>query len=382
VRILFVCMPGSVHSARWIGQLAGEGWDVHVYGALPTNLHVGFRDVTVHSFSRYRPQGLDPQVEIHGIWPFARGAWHAGMPFAGMRPRRLARLVERLRPDVVHSLEFQSAGYLTLAGKRLTRGGFPPWIATCWGSDINWFSRFPDHEERIRAVLSQCDLYLCECHRDVALARRLGLTAPAVVTPSAGGIDAAAARRNWQPGPVSSRRMVVVKGYENWHGRGLIALRAVELAADVLDGIEVVVTLAAPSVASEAEKLRKRGINVTVLPTMSHAAVMALYGQARVSLALSAADGLSTSTLEAVAMGAFPVQSRTSCLGEWVDDGKTGFLVEAEDPELAAEALRRALTDDALVDTAAERNAAVVRARLDESVLRPRAVELYRTAVG
>jgi glycosyltransferase involved in cell wall biosynthesis len=305
------------------------------------------------------------------------------MPFARLRPRRLARLIELLQPDVVHSLEFQCAGYLTLDAKRLVRGRFPRWIATNWGGDIHWFSRFPEHERRIRAILQECDFYTCECHRDVVLARRLGLTSPVpLVSPNAGGIDVDAARRGWASGPVSARRLVVVKGYDNWHGRGTVAMRAVELAANALDGYEVAVTLAAPTVATRAAELRAQGVNVTVLPSLPHAEVLRLYGRARVSLALSATDGLSTSTLEAVAMGAFPVQSNSSCLDEWVRDGETGLLVDGEDAEGAAAALRRALADDPLVDAAAEANAAVVRERLDERVLRPKAVELYRIATA
>jgi glycosyltransferase involved in cell wall biosynthesis len=302
------------------------------------------------------------------------------MPFAALRPRRLARLIERLRPDVVHSLEFQRAAYLTLEAKQLMRGRLPRWIATNYGSDIYWFSRFPEHEKRIRAVLRECDFYTCECHRDVVLARKLGLTKPVpLVSPNAGGIDLEDARRLCAAGPVSTRRLIAVKGYESWHGRGLVALRAIELAEDALRGYEIAVTLASPAVAARARELRAEGLDITVLPSLAHREVLRVYGRARASLALSATDGLSTSTLEAVAMGAFPIQSNSSCLDEWVENGRTGFLVDAEDAEGAAAALRRALGDDRLVDGAAAANAAVVRARLDERLLKPKAIELYCT---
>jgi glycosyltransferase involved in cell wall biosynthesis len=381
VRILFVCMPGSIHAARWIRQLRSQGWDLHAYGAIPTAVCPAFEDVTIHSFSRHRPRELSESVRLRGVWPLAHGAWHAGMPFARVRPRRLARLIERLRPDVVHSLEFQCAGYLTIDAKRHVRGRFPSWIATNWGSDVHWFSRFPEHERRIRAILQECDFYTCECHRDVVLARRLGLTKPVpLVSPNAGGIDVDEARRMWACGRVSSRRLIAVKGYDNWHGRGLVAMRAVELAGDALSGYEVAVTSAAPTVASRAAELRAQGLKVTVLPSLPHRELLRLYGRARVALALSVTDGLSTSTLEAVAMGAFPVQSSSSCLDEWVNDGETGLLIDAEDAEGAAAALGRALADDRLVDAAAEANAAVVSERLDERILQPRAIELYRIA--
>lgn len=383
MRILFVAMPGSIHAARWIRQLRDEDWDIHLYGAAPSAVHPAFEGVTVHSFSRHRPAGLSETTRLHGVWPLARGAWHAGMPFARLRPSGLARLIDRLRPDIVHSLEIQSSGYLTLAAKRLVHGSFPRWIATNWGSDIYWFARFPEHEARIRTVLRECDFYTCECHRDVKLARDLGLLAPVpLVGPNAGGMDLDALRDAWAPGAVSSRRVIVVKGYDDWHGRGSVALEAVRLAQDAVRGYEVAVTLAAPAVVAKAAELRKGGINVTLVPRLPHEGILRLYGHARVLLGLSATDGISTSALEAVAMGAFPVQSNTSCLDEWVRDGTTGFLVDAEDAGQAATALQRAIHEDALVDAAASANAVVVRERLDDRVLRPKAVNLYRTAAA
>lgn len=77
-------------------------------------------------------------------------------------------------------------------------------------------------------------------------------------------------------------------------------------------------------------------------------------------------------------MGSFPIQSNTSCLNEWVRDGETGLLVPPEDPEAVAAAIRRAVADDGLVDRAAEVNARVAAERLDESVIRPQAVAIYR----
>ena len=76
-------------------------------------------------------------------------------------------------------------------------------------------------------------------------------------------------------------------------------------------------------------------------------------------------------------MGSFPIQSHTSCADEWFRDGEGGLLVHPEDPEGVAAALRRAVTDDALVDRAAEINAATVATRLDEAVVRPQVVAMY-----
>ena len=81
--------------------------------------------------------------------------------------------------------------------------------------------------------------------------------------------------------------------------------------------------------------------------------------------------------LEAMATGAFPIQTDTSCCDEWLVDGDSGFIVPPDDPAFIADRLRRALTDDALVDRAASRNWTTVCERLDQAVLKRRAVAFY-----
>jgi len=81
-------------------------------------------------------------------------------------------------------------------------------------------------------------------------------------------------------------------------------------------------------------------------------------------------------------MGAFPVQSNTSCLTELVRDGETALMVPAEEPAQVATAIRRALADDAMVDRAAELNMRLAAERLDYSVIQPQVVEMYKRIAG
>lgn len=58
-----------------------------------------------------------------------------------------------------------------------------------------------------------------------------------------------------------------------------------------------------------------------------------------------------------------------------------GVTVPPENPELATATIRRAVSDDALVDHASEVNAQVVRERPDENLIRPRFVATYERVV-
>ena len=76
-------------------------------------------------------------------------------------------------------------------------------------------------------------------------------------------------------------------------------------------------------------------------------------------------------------MGTFPVQSYTSAADEWITDGETGFLVPPEDPEMVEIALRKALTNDQLVDNAAQKNWETICTRADFKQLTKAAIDTY-----
>jgi glycosyltransferase involved in cell wall biosynthesis len=391
-RILFVAMANSVHAVRWINQLAESEWDIHLFPSIGGEVHSALRNTAVHDCV-LRPEEIGEAVRLPGAfpWPFKTGRRPVGYALTSLRRRlipslgpdqvrRLASVVRRLKPDIVHSLELQHAGYLTLEARRLLGGRFPPWIVTNWGSDIYLFGRLPEHANRIRTVLETCDYYGCECDRDVQLGRMFGFKGEVLpVLPNGGGYDLAEAQGLRMPGLTSARRLVVLKGYQGWAGRGLFGLRALELAADALRGYEVAVYLTSPDVEVAARLFEQStSIPVRVVPFSPQTDILRLHGRARVSIGLSISDAISTSLLEAILMGSFPIQSCTACAEEWIEPGRTGFVVPPEDPQAVAAAIREALSDDTLVDHAAAANSRVAVDRLDREKIRPQVIATYK----
>lgn len=387
MRILFVAFSESIHTARWISQVADQGWDLHLFPSIDHGLvHPELRSVTVHHSLYGRPGRHAKAVRAKGVYlGSSRVALLVRMKlersWPGYRTWQLVRLIRRLKPDVVHSMEFQHAGYLTLEAKRHLPGHFPTWVATNWGSDIYLFGRLDSHRQRIRQILAQCDFYSCECNRDVSLARELGLRGQVLpVLPNTGGFDLDAVRALRAPGPTSQRRVIMLKGYQHWAGRALVGLRALERCSELLSQYTIVIHSPATDVALAAELFSARtGVCTLALPMeTAHHEILFYHGKARVSIGLSISDAISTSFLEALVMGSFPIQSNTSCANEWVEDGRTALLVPPEDPEIVEGAIRRALTDDGLVDQAAQLNWEVARQRLDSRSIQTRVVEMYR----
>jgi SAM-dependent methyltransferase len=377
-RILFVAMANSPHTAKWISQLEGTGCEAYLFPSeIPTV-------VPITPLLAERA----PTVQIVEGWPVPGGGRNLALrltrPFKPGWPIRawqLARMIRKLRPDVVHSLEIQHAGYLTEGAQRLVGEQMPPWIVSNWGSDTYIFGRLADHRERIRDVLSACDYYTSECERDVPAARELGFAGRILpVIPAAGGVELNRVHRFRKGGPTSHRRVIALRGYQGWAGRALVGLRAIERAADALTDYRIGVYnwASSPDVPLAVSLTANRtGLDFEMLPYGPHDDIWRLLGRSRALVALSIGDGISTSMLEGITMGAFPIQSNTSCADEWIDHGRTGWLVHPEDPEEVEVALRRVVLDDELVDQAAEANAVVVRTRLESSIVERQALALY-----
>jgi hypothetical protein len=396
MRILFVGLPDSIHIAHWLNQLSGRGWDIHLFPATSVErfgLKAELRNTTVHNVLDGKRNGWHPSIRVEDdFWPFLGRSWPLwrGSNRARSLMRRwvatwnnlswaLTRTIRRLQPDIVHSLGIQISGYLTLEAKNHLECRFPPWVVSNWGSDIYLFGRLSEHREMIKAVLSACDYYLCECRRDIELGHAFGFRGEVLpLLPAAGGFDIEQIRQLKQPGPTSARRLIMLKGYQHWSGRALVGLRAIELCADLIKGYRVAIYVASSEVKIAAELLtHATGIPIDIVPPSSHEEILRLHGRARVSIGLGISDAISTSLLEAMTMGSFPIQSNTSCANEWVQCGETAILVPPEDPNAVAKALRRALSDDALVDRAAEINAGVTAERIDRSVVQPQVIAMY-----
>jgi glycosyltransferase involved in cell wall biosynthesis len=391
LKILFVAFGSSPHTARWINQLSGENWDLHLFPVDEYYLYPGLRDVTVHTLFPIDSKELDASVrQANFWWPFRRGRRRMGaalqrLPGEPMSaPARLARLIRSLKPDIVHSLEMQHGAYLTLAGRERLNGSFPPWMYSSWGSDIYYFGKQPEHEARIRSVLSACDYLMGDSQRDLNLAAEFGFKGETLgVYPSAGGFEIDQMRKFRKPGPVSARKIIALKGrQELLGGRALVALQAVHLCADVLGEYEIVIYMPqGDSIVTYAAQYISfvTGLNIRVLPEhRPHEEILTMMGNARIAIGLGVTDGTPPAMLEAMVMGAFPIQSDSAATEGYIEDGINGLLVPAEDADVIAAAIRKAVSDDEMVNQAGEKNAQLTRERLDESVIKPRVIAAYQ----
>lgn len=393
MRILFVAIGESVHTARWLSQIADQGWDLHLFPAEVGLPHKDYRNVTIHTFYKQHLNGSKNGVRELGLyWPLPRGAARIKQiceltaPQRFTQPSRLARTIRELKPDVIHVLEMQSAGYLMLEAMAQMNGDpLPPFIYSSWGSDIFLFGKQPDHASRIEAFLSKCDYFIADCARDLSLPAQFGFKGDALgVFTTAGGYDLRHMREFRQPGSPSSRKVIALKGQQTIRAtNALAAVKALASCANLLNGFELRVYSTSAEIRPALGELSQiEGLKITELRNpCSHDEMLELMGESRIAIGISASDGTPNAMLEAMVLGAFPIQSDTISTAEWIRHGENGLLVSPTDLNSIATALRQALTDDKLIDDAARVNEELVNERLDLDKIRPQVVELYKKVV-
>jgi len=396
MKLLIVAMANSVHTARWVSLISGQGWDIYLF---PTNsytsVHPELTSVNIYNskFLRFLTNRYKRKKTVLKANDYLLNGDPSSISWVDVvkkliperQTEKLSGAIRKIKPDLIHSMHVQEAGYLTLEAKKRYKGTFPKWLVTNWGSELNLFSNISGHKEKIIDVLSNCDYLSGECSNDIKIAKKLGFKGRFLpVVPNSGGFDFEKINRIKNPALTSDRKNIMLKGYQNWAGRALVGLRALRRCSDVLKDYRILIySVYTIDIIIAAELFTKEtGIETLIIPIgTSHDEILSYHGSARISIGLSITDAISTSMLEAMVMGSFPIQSDTSCAGEWFKNGQTGILVSPDDPEDVEKAVRQALADDDLVNRAAQLNYDMLFGRLEYSKIKDKVINIYKDLV-
>lgn len=381
-KALIVAMADSIHVARWLELFRDSSYDFTIISSSP-NRRIHPR---LDALAKLGQQS-GTTYEIH---PFSRWlsvpAWLLDRLLKDrIRGWIIRSSIRRLRPDFVHAMELQNAGYATaVALEKLHPQNRPPLLVTNYGSDIYWFERFQNHRERLSNLLVLADAYSAECSRDQALAENLGLNARTVrVFPNSGGLQPALLAD--LSAPNSNKKFIAIKGYENQFGRALLALSALEQVAELARHYEIVLFSCNRKTKLEARRLSKRAnLKITCYGknSLAHGEVLDILRNSVLYLGLSRSDGISTSMLEAMSQGAVPLQSGTACANEWIKTGETGFVLDIEDQASIAEALKFTLQNDEFRAHARALNLETIKTKYLSSTVAAECLEFYEAALS
>jgi glycosyltransferase involved in cell wall biosynthesis len=348
-KILIVGMSESPHLHTWIQGIAES--------EVVSELYLFPSDFPIRKF---RNPGIKVKEFPHFAFSKYTNATFRLLDLLTNRMWRsyfLYREIKRVRPTHLHFHETQHGAYLYSAIAFHPKNKFQgKVILSTWGSDLMAYGKVDSHSLRLRQVMSWIDLLTSERIDDLQVAKANGFQGTFL---SPVYITVGNKNREYNTRKTSERSIVLVKGYQDNHGRALNALASIELLSYQYDlsRFNFKIFSAADSVELQSEILKHdTKLNIEVLPRMPKADLMEYFKEARVYLGLAISDGLSTSMVEAMIYGAFPIQSQNSSAPEFLTNGVSGGVVDPWNIQEVANLLKIALTNDELVDQAAISN--------------------------
>ena len=365
--VVVVAMLDSIHVARWLNIVKDLDYVFVLFPSSPhRRIHSGVKRLLSDPPTRMQFH-LSRHMRVFSLvfWILDRFLDNQ------IRAKLLKKLVIKSKASIVHAIEFQNSGYLA---RRACEDLQIPLYVTNWGSDIYWFQKFPKHRQEIRSLLERSDYYSSECLRDQSLASEHGFKGTFFpVVPNAGGLNLDMLSA-FNPTKTSSRKKIMIKGYTNFVGRADLAIESLVLLKNELRNYEIVVYSATYKARLLSFAIRhKHKIDIRCIPKKhaSHEQILSLFQESRIYVGISQSDGISTSMLEAISMGCFPIQTSTSCANEWMNDNQSGILISLPTSDSIATAIKESLLNDALVDSAQTANSQTARERLDIARINP-----------
>lgn len=366
-------MP-SIHVVRWIENLKDAPFELYWYDILDKGKLETLE--TVVQFSGHKKRKIP---HIKGEFYLSKKKpklYNAIRSLLEVTENELLeKILIEIQPDIVHSFEMQNCSYPIVK----TMNKFPQiqWIYSCWGSDIFYYKNLQEHAPKIKAVLQRVDFMITDCQRDYELAKELGFKGTHLgIIPGGTGYKIEESKKDYTP--LSDRNTILVKGYEHQFGRALNVIKALETIA--ISDYQVVVFGAHQSV---ADYIKNKNLTFKVFSRhgLTHEELMQWMGRSLLYIGNSISDGIPNTLLEAILMGAFPIQSNPgNVTAEIISNGVNGFLIEEpENSDHIAHIINKALSDKNLLNQAIIKNSQIAEERLDFETNKIKVLHIYNS---
>lgn len=378
-RILVIGMLDSVHLARWLSQF--KELDV-IFTIFPAkkfkNIHEDLiklifeegtsKYILAKPFRRHRTAGyLD--FFLTKVFEFFK---------KNFRLLALTNIVRAENFDFVHAIEIQGAGYLysDLSSELKAKNKL---ILTNWGSDIYFFAQDKTHFEKINKILRTADYYSAECERDYQLLKGFdfkGELLPCI--PNSGGFSKY--ELNQELISTKERKLIICKGYGGLFGQIELALPAIEIALHLYKHLSVFFFSVTPDVVNKVKFLQSiypdRVEFSTVSNPLKRKDLVEKFKHSQIYIGCSKSDAISTSFLEALVFGAYPIQTNTSCANEWKNKGFQCEIVPLDAISIVRSILNL-LSNVESLDQSVVSNVELAREILDKDLILMKAKEFY-----
>ncbi|MFT5669172.1 MAG: glycosyltransferase involved in cell wall biosynthesis, partial [Vicingaceae bacterium] len=293
-------------------------------------------------------------------------------------------IIQEYQPDIVHSFEMRLTGLPILAVMQKHKD--IPFIYSSWGSDIFYYSQLGIDKSQVSNFLERVNYLITDCQRDYKIALENGYNNTFLgVYPGNGGITIDATRIK----DTQKRSTIMIKGYDDGVGMALKVIQALELVSiSLIKNYSIVVYSADASIIHHLKSANYfSNLKVRVIirgAFISNSELLEIMGRSILHIGNSISDGMPNALLEAMGMGAFPIQSNPGKVSEEViTHGVNGFLIENPlDSIEIANWIRKALINDELRANAQKYNLDFINKNYNRDHLKSEIVQLYKSILS
>lgn len=373
--ILVVAMFDSPHSARWLSQFKNQNCNIKVFPAEKfRKTHYLLKELFEDS-ENIRSANRICNIQIEGIFDFVLEKMTIFRWSKLDRKSRLQKILEKSNFDLVHLMELSKAGMLyeqlSVSGVKKNK-----LLISNWGSELMLAKLDAKYLEQIKSLFKKTFFFTAECNRDYLLASEYGFEGEYLAKIPAGGgflFDS-------ENSKCSTRKNIIVKGYGGKLGRADISLRVVERLLLKFEYTTAFVYSCTsdmlPTLVSLQQRFGNRIEFKSTREVVTRDEMQSVFQNSRLYIGCSRADGLSTSFVEALVNGTYPIQTNTSCASELIQLGFKASITELSEIDIYNESVR-ALTEDEWVDSVTSENYQLASKHFEFSNIQKVALSFY-----
>ena len=377
MKILMVSMR-SLHFTRWVNQLEGAGHEVYWFDIRDGGFPLGNLPWLNQIFgwkNRFQYPGY---YYIKNKIPFL----FRFLQFFNERSvdDEFDKVIKQIKPDAVHSFALYVS--CTPILKVMEKNKHIPWIYSSWGSDLFYFQNDPNFLKDIKTVLPRVNYMFSDCQRDYHIAQEYGFQGDFLgVFPGGGGFNYSKTDKFIKP--VCKRKIILLKGYQGRSGRAIQVMQAMSLIIDELQNYEIVVFGADIPVINYINKNKlSKAIRIKYLAKtefLPHEYILELMGKALIYIGNSNSDGMPNTLLEAIIMGAFPIQSNPGGASEEVMEAEVnGLLIQnCDDVTEIQNHILTAISNYSLLEKAFRNNQTIIKPQFEREIIKSQVVDAY-----
>lgn len=328
MKILFLASAASIHTIQWAHYLKSRGLDIHVVSQHPASIY----------FPKNIPLTLLPYKGFIGYF---------------LNYFSLRKILKEINPDLLNV--HYASGYGTTA--RLAN--VHPYVLSVWGSDVFEFPyRSFFHKKLLQKNLKSADV-IASTSLSMAKQTQQFVDDYKKIEITPFGVDLEKFNPSCFGKNTNAQTICIgtVKTLKHVYGIDIL-LKALSIVFGDLKNefpeVSNQLNFRIVGGGTDMDELKKLAVELGIdhlthfTGSVSHEDVPSELNRLDIYVALSRQESFGVAVVEAQAMGIPVVVSNVGGLPEVVQNGKTGFIVDSENPQLAANAIKKLILDTEL----------------------------------